>query len=103
MLRKIASKVGFLAITLVLVSACQAKPVATPLPSPTPEASFTFVDSGQDLGQGDGTSITVGDVDANGDMDTLISNADKNSIMMGNDGGGKFTKSDPGRTVIKNG
>ncbi len=93
MFRKIASQIVLLATTLVLVSACQAKPVATPVPSPTPSAPFTFVDSGQDLGQGDGVSVTAGDVDGDGDPDALISNADKNSMLLLNDGAGKFTQS----------
>ena len=93
MLRKIASQVGLLAITLVLVSACQSKQVATTVPSPTPEAPFIFVDSGQDLSQGDGASVTVGDLDGDGDSDALISNADKNSTLLLNDGTGKFTQS----------
>jgi len=94
MFRKTASKVCFLVITLVLVSACQPKPVATPVPSATPEAPFTFIDSGQDLGLGDGAFVVVGDVDGDGDMDALISNADKNSTLLLNDGAGKFAKSD---------
>ena len=91
MFRKISSQVSFLAITLVLVSACQSKPVATAVPIPTPAAPFTFVNSGQDLGQGDGASVVVGDVDGDGDSDALISNADKNSALLLNDGKGKFT------------
>ncbi len=93
MFRRIASLVGFVAITLVLVSACQPKPTPTPVPAATPAASFTFVESGQDLGQGDGTSIAVADVDGDGDMDALVSNADKNSTLLLNDGIGKFAKS----------
>ena len=92
MFRKIASQVGLIALTLVLLSACQSKPVATVVPSPTPAAPFTFVDSGQDLGQGDGTSVIVDDVDGDGDIDALISNADKNSVLLLNDGKGKFTQ-----------
>jgi hypothetical protein len=96
MFRKIASLVGFLTITLVLLSACQPKPVITPASSPTPAGPLAFVDSGQDLGQGDGTSVVVGDVDGDGDMDALISYADKNSTLILNDGKGKFTLSDQG-------
>jgi hypothetical protein len=93
MFRKIASHVGLFALTLVLLSACQSRPVATAVPSPTPSAPFTFVDSGQDLGQGDGASVVVGDLDGDGDSDAFISNADKNSILLLNDGVGKFVKS----------
>ena len=49
---------------------------------------------GRDLGQGDGASVVVGDVDGDGDADALISNADKNSTLLLNDGAGKFTLSD---------
>ncbi len=63
-----------------------------------PIVPFTFVDSGQDLGQGDGASVVVGDVDGDGDMDALISNTDKNSTLLLNDGKGKFT---PGTTEFK--
>ena len=64
------------------------------MPSPTPAALLTFVDSGQDLGQGNGASVVVGDVDGDGDMDALINNTDKNSLLLLNDGTGKFTLSD---------
>ena len=70
------------------------EPVATPLPSPTPEPQLIFEDSRQDLGQGNGASVVVGDVDDDGDMDALISNTDKNSLLFLNDGVGKFTLSD---------
>ena len=50
--------------------------------------------SEQDLGQGDGTSVVVGDVDGDGDNDALVSYADKNSVLLLNDGKGKFTPSD---------
>lgn len=93
MFRKKASQVVLLAITLVLVSACQPKPTPTAVPVATPAAPFTFVDSGQDLGQGDGASVVVADMDGDGDMDALISNADKNSLLLLNDGKGKFAKS----------
>jgi hypothetical protein len=44
-----------------LLSTCQSKPVTTPAPSPTPAAPFTYIDSGQDLGQGDSVAVVVGD------------------------------------------
>lgn len=91
MARKIASLVVLLAITLVLVSGCQPKPAATPIPSPTPETPFTFVDSAQDLGKGDGTSITAGDVDGDGDIDALVTYSDVNSTLLLNDGKGTLT------------
>jgi len=94
MLQKSAPQVGSLAILLVLVSACSSKPLTTALPTPTPSGLFAFIDSGQDLGQGDGTSVIVGDVDGDGDNDALISNTNKNSTLLLNDGAGKFTMSD---------
>ncbi len=93
MLRKIASLIVFLAIPLVLVCACQPKPAATPVPSPTPEIPFNFVDSGQDLGKGDGTSIIAGDVDGDGDMDALVTYSDVNSTVLLNDGKGMLAVS----------
>jgi len=63
-------------------------------PSPKPVVLSAFVDSGQDLGQGDGTGVAVGDVDGDGDIDAFVSQADKNSILLLNDGAGKFTVSD---------
>lgn len=98
MFRKTISQVGYLVIVIAIFSACQAKPVAmpvaTPVPSLIPAAPLAFVDSGQNLGQGDGASVIVGDVDGDGDNDALISNADKNSMLLLNDGAGKFTLSD---------
>ncbi len=112
MFRKIVTLMGGLAMILVFVSACQTKMVITPTPSPAPTLPslptstpapsptaaplppFTFVDSGQDLGQGDGASVVVGDVDGDGDNDALISNTDKNSVLLLNDGAGNLAKSD---------
>jgi len=66
----------------------------TAKPSLTPMVLSTFIDSGQDLGQGDGTAVVVGDVDGDGDSDAFISNADNNSLLLLNDGAGNFTLSD---------
>jgi hypothetical protein len=93
MYRKIACVFGMLLVASLLLSACQPKAPVVPTSVPTPEAPFSFTDSGQDLGQGDGTSVAVGDIDGDGDLDALISNADKNSILLINSGTGKFTPS----------
>lgn len=106
MFRKILIQMSYPILILALLSACQPKTTVTTAPtprptskptltpSPAPIAPFTFIDSGQDLGQGDGASVVVGDVDGDGDMDALISNTDKNSVLLLNNGAGKFTKND---------
>jgi len=81
-------------VASLVPSPIAAEPIATPLLSPTPTTSLTFVDSEQDLGQGNGASVVVGDIDGDGDMDALINNTDKNSLLFLNDGAGKFTLSD---------
>lgn len=109
--------IGYLTLAILLLSACQPKintsstpvpltatlkPRDTPTPSATPTASPTsaplisFIDSDQDLGQGDGVCIVVGDVDGDGNSDALISNQDQASTLWLNDGTGKFTRSDQG-------
>ncbi len=106
MFRRIVIQLSYPILILAILSACQPKitvtpaptprPTSTPtlLPSPAPAAPFTFIDSGQDLGQGDGASVVVGDVDGDGDNDALISNTDKNSVLLLNDGVGNLAKSD---------
>lgn len=108
MSRNSVTHLGCLLLLTVLLSACQPKPVATPVPSltsaptqttylspsPTPTVPLTFIKSDQNLGQGDGASVVVGDVDGDGDLDALVSNADKNSTLLLNDGKGIFTKAD---------
>jgi hypothetical protein len=95
MFRKIPLQLGYLILYVGLFCACQSMPkLISPTLSPTPAVPFTFMDSGQDLGQGDGAAVVVGDVDGDGDMDALISYADKNSSLILNDGTGKFTQSD---------
>jgi hypothetical protein len=54
---------------------------------------ITFIDSAQDLGQGDGHCVVVGDVDGDSDSDVLISIQDQASTLWLNDGQGKFTQS----------
>jgi hypothetical protein len=92
MMRKYVSLVGYI-VVLVLLSASKTTMTSTPTPTPTPTPPLNFIDSGRDLGKGDGTSVVVGDVDGDGDLDTLISNSDKNSQLLLNDGKGKFTQS----------
>jgi hypothetical protein len=112
MSRKLVRLIGYLTFTVLLVSACQSGPAATPQPSDTPLPSampitppiaspkpagpVAFVNSGQDLGQGDGVCIVVGDVDGDGDSDALISTDGQASTLWLNDGKGKFTPSDQG-------
>ncbi len=71
-------------------------PSAKPTASPTPAALIAFIDSGQDLGRGNGVCIVVGDVDGDGDSDALISTDDQASTLWLNDGTGKFTPSEQG-------
>src|SRR5512140_69007 len=133
MSRKLANMVGCLMLVVLLVSARQSSPAATPTPlpmatrqpsdtpvpptatlrpsdtpppaatpttlptaSPTPTPPIAFADSGQDLGQGNGVCIVVGDVDGDGDSDALISTDDQASTLWLNDGTGKFALSDQG-------
>ena len=123
MSRKLVHLIGFLILAILLVSACQSRrnttppqpgstpmpptaklqPSATPLPSatvaipltasPMPSVPVAFIDSGQDLGQGDGVAVVVCDVDGDGDNDALISNTDIGSSLLLNDGAGNFTLS----------
>jgi hypothetical protein len=117
MTRKLVLLLGYLTLASLLLSACQSRinttstpvpptaalpPSATPLPSalPTARPTFTgllaFIDSGLNLGQGNGVCIVAGDVDGDGDSDALISFDDKASTLWLNDGKGKFTLSDQG-------
>ncbi len=118
MSRKLVRLIGYLTPAILLLSACQARinnsstpvpptatlqpsntpvpPSATPTASPTPAALITFIDSGQDLGQGNGRCVVAGDVDGDGDSDVLISMQDQASTLWLNDGEGKFTRSDQG-------
>jgi CubicO group peptidase (beta-lactamase class C family) len=82
MIRKIALQVGYLTLIIGLLCACQAKPVNTPpSSSPTPAAPLTFVDREQNLGQGDGASVVVEDVDG-GDVDAPPINADEVAVFL---------------------
>jgi len=121
MSRKLVRLISYLTLASLLLNGCQSRintsntpvpptsvlqPSNTPLPSATLTASLTarptsaglmtFIDSDQDLGQGNGVCIVAGDVDGDGDIDALISNDDKASTLWLNDGTAKFTRSDQG-------
>jgi hypothetical protein len=81
-----------LALMIVLLSACQSNPKTTPV-RPTPVLPLAFVDSGQNLGKGNGVCIDTGDVDGDGDMDVIIGMEDQNSTLWLNDGKAVFTQS----------
>jgi hypothetical protein len=53
-------------------------------------ATITFVDSGQALGQGVSFSPTLGDIDADGDLDLFITNYWTACKVWKNDGGGTY-------------
>jgi hypothetical protein len=100
MLRKLVLLIGYLPLAILLVSACQSKLnttpslTASPTATSTPAAPLTFLDSDQDLGQGNGRCVVVGDLDGDGDSDVLVSIQDQASTLWLNDGKGKFTRSD---------
>ena len=117
MLRQFVRLIGYLTLASLLLSACQSgmntgstplpptaalqpsgtpSPLATPTANPIPAVQLSFIDSGQDLGQGNGVCIVTGDVDGDGDSDALISTDDKASTLWLNDGKGQFTSSDQG-------
>jgi hypothetical protein len=65
--------------------------VATSMP---PAGPLAFTDSGLDLGSGAGKCVALGDVDADGDVDALVSFGDAPSMLWINDGNGRFVSSD---------
>ncbi len=86
-------------ISLVLALAACARTEARPsapavIQEPVPLVSF--LDSGQDLGKGNGNCVALGDVDGDGDTDALYSTADEASTLRLNDGKGSFTLSEQG-------
>jgi len=89
---KLVRQIGCLALMIILLSACQSSPKSTPV-KPTPVLPVAFVDSGQNLGKGNGVCIDTGDVDGDGDLDTLIAMDDQNSTLWLNDGKAVFTQS----------
>lgn len=58
-----------------------------------PTGPLAFTDSGLDLGSGAGKCVALGDVDADGDVDVLVSIGDAPSMLWKNDGNGKFVSS----------
>ena len=61
-------------------------------------ATFEFTDSGQRLGTSDSTSVALGDLDGDGDLDATVANASDTvggqpSTVWINDGSGTFTNS----------
>ena len=92
MAHKSVCQVGYLVLMIVLLSACQISPKATPI-KPTPVLPVAFLDSDQNLGKGNGVCIDTGDMDGDGDMDAIIAMQDKNSTLWLNDGKAIFTLS----------
>jgi hypothetical protein len=58
-----------------------------------PTGPLAFPDGGLDLGSGAGRCVALGDVDADGDVDALVSIGDAPSMFWKNDGNGRFVSS----------
>ena len=56
------------------------------------QAGSTFTNSGQALGNGASTSVALGDLDGDGDLDAMVANYGGNTVWT-NDGDGTFTNS----------
>jgi len=57
------------------------------------EETFLFVDSGQALGNSYSTSVALGDLDGDGDLDAMVANNGQPNTVWTNDGNGTFTNS----------
>ena len=56
------------------------------------DGSGAFTDSGQLLGFAESRSVTLGDLDGDGDLDAVVGNYDEDSVAMINDGRGNFSE-----------
>ncbi len=94
-MRKIVLHIVNLSIILVFLCSCELSPdSSTSLPKDNkPTNPISFIDSGQNLGKGNGGCVTSGDIEGDGDIDILISNKDTKSVLLINDGLGAFTQS----------
>ncbi|RKZ78144.1 MAG: hypothetical protein DRR19_26920 [Candidatus Parabeggiatoa sp. nov. 1] len=59
----------------------------------SPIAPANFIDSGQSLGSFSSTSVTLGDLDGDGDLDAWVANLSQANRVWLNDGSGTFTDS----------
>ena len=57
------------------------------------EETFLFEDSGQALGDSYSTSVALGDLDGDGDLDAMVGNYGQPNTVWTNDGNGTFTNS----------
>ena len=57
------------------------------------QATFEFTNSGQALGNSDSTSVALGDLDCDGDLDAMVANYNQPNTVWTNDGNGTFTNS----------
>ncbi len=57
------------------------------------QVTFVFEDSGQALGNSDSRSVTLGDLDGDGDLDAMVGNLGQPNTVWTNDGNGTFTNS----------
>ena len=68
-------KINFLKILLVLyillIFGCSKSPTDNP---PSDNDPLSFIDSGQNLGDGRSFSIALGDIDQDGDLDAIVTN-----------------------------
>ena len=60
-----------------------------------PPGSGVFVESGQALGSFSSFDVSLGDVDADGDLDAVVANLFQGNRVWRNDGSGNFTDSGP--------
>ena len=57
------------------------------------QVTFVFEDSGQALGNSESTSVALGDLDGDGDLDAMVANFGQPNTVWTNDGNGTFTNS----------